>query len=247
MSSDTEIFDSKVARLCIWCGPGYVGLWLVGFYLAGMLPPISAADTAQQTSDFYLNNLSGARLGSFIMIVTGTLFLPWGIVLAGLLRRAEKGVPLLFYIQIASVAFCACDIMFIGNFFGMAAYRTGEAGPEIIQTWNDVAWFGVLYTWPPFSIWCIAIAMAILNDKSEKPCFPRWVAYLNYWAALLYVPAGGMLFFKEGPFSQSGVITFWVPMVTYFTWISTMSYQMFRSLNAQKQEQGLKSRTAVTA
>ena len=87
------------------------------------------------------------------------------------------------------------------------------------RTINDFGWFLYLYTWPPFSVWALAIALAILWDTSERPAFPRWAGYMNLWLALLLVPAGLMLFFKSRPFAYDGIITFWVPTVAFFFWI----------------------------
>ena len=133
---------------------------------------------------------------------------------------------LLSWIQVASVAVATIVIVLIPIFWAIASYRAGHTSAAVTQSWNDAGWFGVLFDVPPFSIWCIAIAIAILRRGSG---IPRWVAYLNVWAAFLYVPAMLMVFFHHGAFSQNGVITFWEPVAIFFAWIVTMTVCVVRA------------------
>jgi hypothetical protein len=40
-----------------------------------------------------------------------------------------------------------------------------------------------------------------------------------------------MIFFKQGPFAQNGVVTFWMPVAVFFGWIITMSWAAARAAN----------------
>ena len=81
---------------------------------------------------------------------------------------------------------------------------------------------------PPFSLWCVAIAVAIMRRNGP---LPRWIGYLNRWMAILFMPAMMMIFFKTGPFAQNGVLTFWMPVAVFFGWIITMSLAAARAAN----------------
>ena len=234
-----KTFNPTVLKFCAWMGPAFTALWLIGSApLADFVfvPPPSAADSAVQTVQNYTDNLTQVRLGCVVMIFASALYAPWGMAISMYARKAETGRPILFYTQVVSLAACVVVIMFIGFFWGIAAFRPGDVSPEITQTWNDAGWFGVLFTGAPFTMWAFAVAAAIFLDRSERPAFPRWAAYLNVWAGLLYIEACLMLFFKEGAFSQNGILVFYIPVAVFFVWIVTMSVLTMRAVDAESRE-----------
>ena len=99
---------------------------------------------------------------------------------------------------------------------------------------NDAGWFLFLFTWPIFSVWFVTIAVGVLCDKSAKPVFPRWAAYLNFWTAFIFVPAGLMIFFKRGPFGYNGLISLYIATGCFFIWVIVMSWLTMKSINAEK-------------
>jgi uncharacterized membrane protein YraQ (UPF0718 family) len=54
------------------------------------------------------------------------------------------------------------------------------------------------------------LAILTLADKRPDPTYPRWFGYLNLWCGTLFVPAGLIFFFKDGPFSWNGILAWWV-------------------------------------
>src|SRR5439155_158418 len=133
-----------------------------------------------------------------------SLIAPFGIAIAVQFRRTEGRFPIWTYVQIASSAIATTIVVFMSMFWAIAAFRPETYSPETVQVLNDIAYFIFLFTWTPFSIWVIAIALAIFQDETARPAYPRWVAYLNLWVAVLFVPAGLMAFFKHGAFSWAG-------------------------------------------
>lgn len=235
----TKTFNPGVLKFCAWMGPVFTAMWLIGAApLASFVfvPPPSAANSAAQTVASYTDHLLGVRIGCVFMIFASGLYGVWGMAVSVYARRAEKGRPILFYVQIVSMAACEVVVMLIGFFWGVAAFRPGETSPDVTQALNDIGWFGVLFTGAPFTVWAFAVAAAILLDKSERPVFPRWSGYLNISAGLLYIEACLILFFKNGPFSQNGIMVFWVPVIVFFVWIVTMSYLTIKAVNAEREE-----------
>ena len=75
-------------------------------------------------------------------------------------------------------------------------------------------------------------AGAILTNHSGRPFLPRWVAYMNVWAGLLYFPAALLLFFKRGAFAYNGLLALYVPLAAFLIWIVLMTQQLIRSIKA---------------
>jgi hypothetical protein len=96
---------------------------------------------------------------------------------------------------------------------------------------NDFGWFSVLFTWPPFSVWCVLIAITIFVDKSAQPLFSRRVGYFNVWIAVLFAPAGLIIFFKQGVFAFDGLLAFWIPTFVFFGWVLIMTAELIKSIN----------------
>lgn len=221
----------KVLLACAWCGPVLVLFFFIGLVpLAGFIPPPDPSAGSTEIADMYRNDIDTVRAGLLMATISVGLFLPWGAAIAVLTRRAETGFPVLSYTQVASIGVGTLVAVLTCLVWSAAAFRPDEISPETTRMLNDVGWFLYLYTWPPFSVWAVAIAIAIFIDRRETPAFPRWAAYLNLWVAFLLVPAGLMLFFKDGAFAFNGLITFWVPTVAFFGWVVVMTALVIRAV-----------------
>jgi hypothetical protein len=230
-------FNRRVTKACAWCGPVMVLLFLIGAVpLAGFFaPPTSALLSPAEIAGYYNEHLFAIRLGCFVMFLSAALFLPFGISITEVTRGDDLGGPILGRVQTASVAVCTFVIILIPLFWGVATYRADTTSPEVVQSWNDAGWLGVLFAVPPFSLWCAAIAVAILRDGAGERAalLPRWSAYLNIWCAIFFVPAMMMIFFRSGPFSQDGIFAFWIPVGAFFFWIVSMTVLVSRAADQQ--------------
>jgi hypothetical protein len=82
----------------------------------------------------------------------------------------------------------------------------------------------------------IAIAVAVFSDRSRVLVFPRWVAYLNLWVVLLFIPTGVITFFKTGPFTYGGVLGFYIPLAVFAVWLVAMPYAVWSHLQREARE-----------
>jgi hypothetical protein len=229
--------NTRAQLLCAWTGPVLVLLFFVGLVpLAGFVPPPSPTASAAKIAAMYRDHTTAVRLGLFLMTTSTALTIPWGLSVATWTRRSEGSFPILTYIQVACVGLASLVGVLTGLVWSVAAFRP-EISIETTRMLNDFGWFLYLFTWPPFSVWALAIGLGIIWDKNEEPAFPRWVAYLCFWLAFLLIPAGLMLFFKTGPFAFDGVITFWVPNAVFFGWIIVMTWLVIKAIRAEQRRQ----------
>jgi hypothetical protein len=239
MSNDdhNDGFNPRILKICSWCGVIFFLMWLGGAGpLSGWLylPPPSAADTAATTlADYTSRNLMLMRIGITIANFSCVFYLAWGMVVTLLVKKVEGDYPILFYIQVVSLAACVVVILYIAYFWGAAMWRPGETSPDVTQVLNDLGWLGVLYTGAPFASYQIALAIVTLMDKSERPVYPRWSAYVNLFVSFFMFEAAGILLFKTGPFSQNGLFVFYVPMSAFFLWILLFSYLAHKAVNTE--------------
>jgi putative effector of murein hydrolase LrgA (UPF0299 family) len=222
-------------------------LFFVGFVpLARFLPPPPPTADAATIAAMYTQNAVNIRIGMFLVLIVAGLFLTFGVAVAVQTRRIESAwQPIMTYLQLPVMAVCAVIAVFCAIFWEAAAFRPDDTSPDVTRALNDLGWFTFLWPWVPFSLWCLAIAVPILQDRSDSPVYPRWVAYLNIWTAIFFVPAGIIVFTKTGPLAWDGVFAFYIPLFVFFGWVVAMSVMTFRAISAQ--EAAAVDRTAVPA
>lgn len=208
---------------------GYVAVVLFiigGVLLGGMIPPLLHADYS--TTEFATlvgDNLFRIRVGSVFLMFSFGLFAPFGGGIAAQTRRCEQ-LPGLSYSQLMFAACGTLIALLVGFTWALMAFRPDEYHPSTVQMFADFAYFLALFSVPVFGGWCVTIAMPIMMANEGEEPFPRWVAYANLWAAVLYIPGMLILFFKSGVFAWHGIVALWIPFTAFFLWILVMSYAM---------------------
>jgi hypothetical protein len=115
-------------------------------------------------------------------------------------------------------------------FWQVAAYRPLE-DPALTQRFNDLGWFMFLISVPILTVQGIAISLAIFKD-TEQALFPRWFAYFNLWAQLIYLPGTVIPLFKSGPLAWNGILAFWIPAAVYTVWMCLLTWLLLRAASA---------------
>jgi hypothetical protein len=214
-------------------------LFAIGWIgLARFVPAPSPLDSAEVIARRYQDNVWGIRLGATFMMVSFCFWATWGAVVANWTRRSPGGGRSLAIVQIVSLTISEMIGVLCAFLWALAAFRPGEVDPEITQTLNDGAWLMFLIPWPPFSMWCAALAIAVFRDKREGDVreFPRWIGYLSLLTAFLFVPAGAVLFFKEGGYAYNGLLGMYLPLAIFFVWVEGVTWVMTDKLKAQRDE-----------
>jgi hypothetical protein len=121
--------------------------------------------------------------------------------------------------------------------FMMVAAFDPSRPPEITKAINELGWISLVIPFPPFCLQYIAIGVAILQDPGERPVFPRWVAYYNFWVAFAFIPTGFVGFFHAGPFAWHGLISFWLAVAVYAGWFIVMTIALRRAIKNEIIEQ----------
>lgn len=219
---------------CIWTGPLATVLALLGMvFISGFIPATSPAASGQEIASFYAENVTGIRIGMVVSMIAFSLFVPFGIAIALQTQRIEQ-VPVMSWIQIASVAIAALEGVMSCVIWLAAAFRPDVLDPDMTRMLHDLGWICFLVDVPPFSIWIGAIGIAILRDENATPLFARWVGYFNLWVAVLILPALLVPFFKTGPFAYNGLLALYLPFGAFFIWMVVMTLALFRAVKTPR-------------
>lgn len=226
--------NKTTQQMCLWSAMVMGVLITVGWWLmANFVPPPSPAWSAERIAEMFQTNTFAIRTGMIFMIAGVGFFMPFIALISYHMRRMENAHPVLAYTQLLGGSMSVMIIIVPIMLWTTAAFRP-ERNPEITQMLNDASWFIIGMTFSPGIIQNLSIGIATLADKSAKRVFPRWVAYVNFWMALGFLPAAFMTYFKVGPFAWDGLLSFWLPLVAFAIWFNVMFIAMMKAIKEQE-------------
>jgi hypothetical protein len=228
--------NARSQRWCAWSGPVFLLSWGIGFcLLAGFIPPPRPSDTPDQLAAMFAADPTGIRLGLIISMFGSVLLLPWGAVLTVQLKRIEGASAPLAYTQLGAAAAGSVFLTFPIMYLQIASFRPDRSA-ELIQLMNDMFWVPFIGVPALVNLQTLVIGLAILQDRRDRPVFPRWTGYLNVWACIVILPAGVMVFFKDGPFAWNGLFAWWLPLAAFVVWFVVMARQLLVAIDREGAE-----------
>jgi hypothetical protein len=228
------MYNVRARKVFAWCGFAALNLFFIGLIVSGFFPPLSPSLTEAEVVARYQENHFNILIGMNIVMIGGVLVFPFVGLTTELLLKI-KGAEAFAYTQLAAGAVSVFFVNMPGVFFLIAAYRT-DTPAEILYFMNDFAWIMTVLPWPFQVVVNVAIALAILSDKSETPVFPRWFGYCGLWIALLFTPASLLVFFDRGPFAWSGLFPFYLVGVMFAVYWITLAVLMVKAINREALE-----------
>jgi hypothetical protein len=223
-----------VQLACTWAGIlGFV-VFFIGFVpLSRFLPPPAPSLPSEAVKALYEGNLIPIRLGQVLIGWGGALQGVWCAQAAAMMKRMEgEDSPLTYAMLVVSaIAFT----VFIGGSVALttAAYRP-ERAIEITQAIHDMGWFWYMMPAMPFTMICLLMGFAVLNDRNSPPVLPRWIGYFSLWCGVLQAPGSLVGLFKTGPFAWNGAISFYMALAGFGGWMLVSSWAMLRALRTPK-------------
>ncbi len=222
--------EARVQRVLIWSGPLMMVMWIGAFFaLAGFLPPSDPMDSSRAIADMYDDHAVAIKLGMVISMAGSALLVPFGVALSGQLKRID-GAKALADTQMASCALLSLEFIIPIGVWMAVAYRADDRAIDTTRALHDLGW--ILFMTVIWSLWVqlVAVGAAALLDRSEHPVLPRWYAYLTLWESFMILPAGLVLFFKDGAFAWNGFVGIWIPLMTYAIWIGATTWCVHHAL-----------------
>lgn len=201
-----------------------IGLWVI----AGFVPPPSPNNTMEQTVAIYAARQNHIRIGLVVSLYGATLLMPWGVAISEQMRRIEGNSAPLARLQLALCVMLVMEFLIATIFWLGAAFRPTQY-PEITYRLHDLG--GIMYVGLPVTtmLEATALGIAILMDKRETPVFPRWLAYLSFWAAASFTFGSLNYFFHSGPLAYNGLLAWWLGLIAFSIWIAAVTWCLLRN------------------
>jgi hypothetical protein len=230
-------FQTRVQLLAAAGGLVAPLIALVAFFGSGVFPPDAAYRTADEVARAWADDRGIRMAGLLLGFMAIGLLGPLVAVISIQLRRIEAAPYFGSSLQriAGTVTWMFLSVPLLILF--VAAYRTGRA-PEITQALHDLGWILFLIPVAPFLVQNVIIALVILSDGTERPVYPRWVAYANLFIGASFLPDLLLGYFTTGPLAYQGLFSFWVPTVTYGLWLNIMGLTSWQAVKRQQREAG---------
>lgn len=223
--------NASYQRVCAWAGPFCAFLWIIALlFLARFLPPHNPLDGPDAIAYIYAANTTGIRWGMVALLIGGVLYQPWVSVIAVQMKRIEGAQSPLTYVQFGLGTLFVLLFVLAAIFWQTAAFRPLE-DPSLTQRFNDLGWFMFLISVPVLTVQGLALSLVIFQD-SEAVLFPRWFAWFNIWAQIIFLPGTVIPLFKSGPLAWNGIIAFWIPAAVYTVWMCLLTWLLLRAISA---------------
>ncbi|MDT7645424.1 MAG: hypothetical protein QOC75_2424 [Pseudonocardiales bacterium] len=223
-------------RLCTWTAPVFLVMLLGGLLVLANFVPLPAPNlSAQQLADIFTSNPNKIRLGLVVAMLGTALMGPFTAVITVQLKRIEGAHSPFAYAQLSLGVMIPVVIILPMTSLAAAAYR-GDRPPAVIQALSDQAWLLFVGAFYAFVIQLVVTGLAILRDGSERPVFPRWLGYLNFWCAIGSLPAAGLYFVMDGPLAWNGILSWWLPVVAFSVWVLSMFVTLLGAISRQQDE-----------
>jgi hypothetical protein len=222
-------------RLCAIAGVICPLLFFGAFVAAGFIPPLAPSASAAQIAAHYQSHATGIRLGAGLMLMSGMFYAAFTAVISGQMRRIPGVHQTVINTQLVAGAFACLTFLVPAMFFASSVFRP-DRSPDLTLLMNDMSWIFLVMPWPPFMVQNFAFAFAILSDKRPIPIFPRWLAYLNVWAPIIFTPAIVLQFFKSGPFAWNGIFVFWIPATVFVIQFIVNTIYLLKAIKTEEIE-----------
>lgn len=229
------MISERAQRTLLWWGLTFTLIYgLAWWLLFHMLPPPTAKLSADQIAQFYREHGATIKVGAVVASWTSGFMVPIAVVVGVQISRHEKGRPVWSILAIAGGTLMSVVLVFPPIFWGVAAF-TPDRAPEITALMHELAMLTFVTTDQYYIFMWVAIAVACLAPATVRYSpFPRWFGYYTAWTALMFEPGALAFLFRSGPFSWTGLLAFWSPVVTFFAWIVVMAVQLFKAIGEQE-------------
>lgn len=225
--------EMRIQRVLIWSGVAMVVLWLGAFlFIAGFIPPSPPSSAADAIVRLYGNHTNAIKIGLVISMLGSALLVPYAVAISGQLKRID-GARALADIQMVSCALLSLEFITPIGVWLATSFRVDGRSADVTESMHDLGWILFMTVIWSLFVQVVAIGAAILIDRRTIPILPRWLGYLNLWVALLIIPAGTVVFFKEGPLAWNGLVGLYVPLAAFMVWFGSMTIVIHKNLTRQ--------------
>lgn len=214
-------------RWMAWAGVAGIAIILLGQgVIAHYVPPPGPQDSRAQILDLYVEHHDRIRIGLIVAIFGVALLGPWVTAIAVQMKRIEGHPAPLAWLQVMLGACLIIEFLIPITIWQAAAFRP-EDDPNLTYRLHDLA--SIMYVALPVTgaLQTFILGVAILQD--EKRIFPRWLAYLSFWAGIGFLPGALNPLVHYGPVAWDGILAWWLGLSIFGVWIAGVTWSLLKA------------------
>jgi hypothetical protein len=224
--------DTQAQRVCAWSGPISLLMAVGGLYVAGFLPLPPPTASAEQIAALFRDHSVAIGIGGIIFMASAAPFLMFIAVVSVQMKRIEGERRLFTYLQLAAGATSMAPIIVAPLAWCAAAFRPHS--PEIVQALSDLGFLAMVMTTPAAMAQVLAVGLAILSDKRERPIFPRWMASMSFACTILLAFGMPCALTRTGPFAWDGRVASGLENLGFLPWTVLMLVVLLKAIKQQE-------------
>jgi len=232
--TSTDNFTSQ--KIALWCTWAFVALTVIGWLgIAHFYAPAPASLSPEETKAWFSETYKWQTIVGCTLLYIGSALLTPGSIQWGIMLAEIEGPRPIWSITTSVCGIFISLIVFLNACTWIVCSYRASTSPDVIQAFNDWAWFAFLFGWIYLAIEMLASACVEFKDKSKHPIVPRWMAWLTLLSAITMLGAIGPAFFKVGPFAYHGLIGFYIPVFVWGSYLVLTNWFMYQKLNREQQ------------
>lgn len=225
-------------RLCLLCGPIFMGVFIVFWGIMGHnIPPWNGDLPAATIAEWFRTEANTIRLGMVISMTTAPLYAVWGIGIGRIMTRAIPKDSLLIPLQVWGAGLTVIPVLVSTSFWLTGAYRPEGLPDNILQMLYDMAWLLIDLAYFTTSIQLFAVGAGFLKDKRAVPLVPKWLSWYGIWVGFMFIAECLMPFFKSGAFARDGTLNFWIEFLIWFVWCPALTFYLLKAVRRIEAEE----------
>ncbi|KAL5324727.1 hypothetical protein ACEPPN_009275 [Leptodophora sp. 'Broadleaf-Isolate-01'] len=211
-------------------------LFAFTFVAAHNVAPMKPYWSAERTTEFWKDHLTGAHVAVGLQLCCGMFYIPFSALVSHQIRKIPGLHPIIASTQLAACSAGIFTWMLGAMVLATATYRL-DRDPEITQVMTDMWWITTMMPWPTFFIQNLAWAYAIIKDPRPNRPVSRLVAVINIIAPIVFILPSALHTVKTGAFAWNGAGSFWLLGIMFGVQLFVDSYYMIRIVLSESLEQ----------
>lgn len=237
MTAIDAIVPYRHLRFCAWGGPVLLVVLIVFWGLLGYnIPPYSSAAPAEAIAAHFRDHTTHVRIGMLFTMAFSVLYVVWGIAISRLMEAIAPTNALLSTLQTWGAGLTTLVLLLPASIWLTAAFRPDELDPRTIQLLYDAGWIFFDCAFSATVLQLIPMGIAFLADRRERPLIPNWVSWYTIWVGCMLPLLGLIAVFKDGPFSRSGLINYWIEFPIFFLFMLLVSIFVIKAIDRLERE-----------
>lgn len=231
--------DYSTWRLMAWCGPIFLGIFVLFWaILAGNLPPAGADLNADQIKAFYVDRGVLIRIGMSVCMVGAAFYMAWGCAVSKVMRRLEGPDGMLATLEMMGATATTVTVLIACGIWLAGAQEASELPANVVHLLYWMGWLIIDLAYMVTTFQIFGISTVFMRDTREKPLMPGWVNWWGFFTIATFFPVSLIPFVKSGPFAFHGTFNYWIAFTAWYVWVVAVSFNVIRAIGRLQEEDG---------